>query len=73
MNLEQPTQDNLKYMLDELTSILGVANKKLFDATDYNLDKYEDLKFLYQHVSQTGSLSPQETDAFIKELGALRK
>lgn len=73
MNLDQPTQDNLKYMLDELTSLLGVANRKLFDAEDYKLEKYEDLKFLYQHVSQTGALSPQETDAFIKELGALRK
>ncbi|HLQ95328.1 MAG TPA: DUF1128 domain-containing protein [Pseudogracilibacillus sp.] len=73
MDLEQPSQDNLQYLLERLGDKLGVANKVLLDEKDYDLDKYEDIKFLYDHVSKKGNLSPSETHAFIDELRAVRK
>jgi len=73
LDLEQPSQDNLQYLLERLGDKLGVANKVLLDEKDYDLDKYEDIKFLYDHVSKKGNLSPSETHAFIDELRAVRK
>ncbi|SFB20108.1 Uncharacterized protein YfkK, UPF0435 family [Lentibacillus halodurans] len=73
MNLENPTQENLKFMLDELTEQLSVVNPELMDAEDYDIDKYEDIKFMYDMVKQKGQLSASETQAFIAELRSVRK
>lgn len=73
VSLEQPTQENLKYILEELGNRLGVANKILLDEKDYDLSRYGDLKFLYDHVVKSGTLSPSETHAFIGELRTVRK
>ncbi|RYG73900.1 DUF1128 domain-containing protein [Lentibacillus lipolyticus] len=73
MNLENPTQDNLKFMLDELAETLSVVNREVMDADDYDLDKYEDIKFMYNMIKQKGQLSASETQAFIDELRSVRK
>lgn len=73
MNLDKPTQENMKYLLEQLGDKLGVANRMLLDDKDYDLERYDDLKFLYDHVTTAGQLSPSETHAFIDELRAVRK
>ncbi|MBO1003837.1 DUF1128 domain-containing protein [Pseudogracilibacillus auburnensis] len=73
MNLDKPSQENLKYILEQLVDKLGVANRMLLDEKDYDLNKYDDLKFLYDHVVTSGSLSPAETQAFVDELRSVRK
>lgn len=73
MNLQEATQVNLKYLLEQLGEHLDVANRALFDAEDYDLAYYDDLKFLYDHVMQAEKLSPQETAAFVDELSSIRK
>lgn len=73
MNLEVPSNENLKVILDELAVHLKVANRGLLDPEDYDLNKYEDLKFMYDMVVQKGQLSTSETQAFIDELRAVRK
>lgn len=73
MNLNEPTEENLSYILDGIATKLNVANRALLDPEDYNLEKYEDLKFMYDILDQKGSLSPSEADAFIKELATTRK
>lgn len=73
MNLNQASKENLEVILNEMKDRLGVANHSLFDVEDYDLDKYDDIKFLYDHIVKSGSLSPQETDAFIIELKNVRK
>lgn len=73
MSLEQATQENLKILLEQLGDRLGVANKVLLDEKDYDLNQYENIKFLHDHVMTSGKLSPSETDAFIDELKTVRK
>lgn len=73
MSLEKPTFENMEYMLNKLSSLLGVANRSLMDAKDYDLAKYDDLKYMYEILTKKGSLSPAETQAFISELRAVRK
>jgi len=44
MNLNQPTEENLKYILEQLSKKLDVANQIVLDPKGYDLAKYEDLK-----------------------------
>jgi uncharacterized protein YfkK (UPF0435 family) len=73
MSLEQPTEQNMKIILDELAKRLGVVNRSLMDPKDYNLEKYDELKMMYDMIIQKGSLSASETQAFIDELRTVRK
>lgn len=73
MNLDKPSDENMKILLDELAERLHVVNRGLMDAEDYDLDKYDDLKFMYDMVVKKGQLSASETQAFIEELAAVRK
>jgi uncharacterized protein YfkK (UPF0435 family) len=73
MDLTHPSKENLKFILDELSERLSVANRGLMDPEDYNIEKYEDLKFMYDMVLQKGSLSISESQAFVEELRAVRK
>ncbi|WP_010093477.1 DUF1128 domain-containing protein [Ornithinibacillus scapharcae] len=73
MNLKNPTKENLEFMLTDLADRLSVVNRGLMDVEDYDLNKYMDIKFMYDIVVQKGSLSALETQAFIEELGKVRK
>jgi len=73
MNLDKPTQENLEIIMTGLAKKLSVINRALLDPEDYDLAKYEDLKFMYDMINQRGSLSPSETQAFIDELRKARK
>ncbi|MBM7540545.1 DUF1128 domain-containing protein [Amphibacillus cookii] len=73
MDLSSANQKNLAYILKEIGTKLGVVNTTLFDPEDYNLEKYDDLKWLYDHLMAKDSLSVSETQAFIEELSTIRK
>ncbi|CDQ40146.1 MULTISPECIES: DUF1128 domain-containing protein [Virgibacillus] len=73
MNLEQPTEENLKILLDGIAERLDVVNRTIMDPKDYDLNKYNELKLMYDMINQKGHLSAQETQAFIEELRAVRK
>ena len=73
MNLEEPSQENLEFILNELAEKLDVANRMIMEPEGYNLNKYEDLKFMYDMVINKGKLSPSETQAFVDELRTVRK
>ncbi|MFB4167529.1 DUF1128 domain-containing protein [Virgibacillus sp. JSM 102003] len=73
MNLENPSKENLTFILDELAEMLNVVNRTIMDPEDYDLDKYEDIKFMYDMIKQKGQLSASETQAFIDELRSVRK
>ncbi|MDY0405912.1 DUF1128 family protein [Virgibacillus sp. 179-BFC.A HS] len=73
MNLEVATKENLQYMLEKLAIKLQVINRSIMDVNDYDLDKYDDLKFMYDIVMQKGTLSASESQAFLDELRSVRK
>ncbi|MEI3597090.1 MULTISPECIES: DUF1128 family protein [unclassified Oceanobacillus] len=73
MSFDEVSQENLAIMLHELADHLNVANRGLFDAEDYDLDKYDDLKLLHQVIINKGKLSALESQAFVDELAAIRK
>ncbi|GGA92315.1 DUF1128 domain-containing protein [Ornithinibacillus halotolerans] len=73
MNLNNPTKENLAFILNELAERLSVANRSLMDPEDYDLAKYDEIKFMYDIVVQKGNFSATEIHAFIEELRNVRK
>lgn len=73
MSFDEVSQENLAVMLHELAEHLNVANRGLFDAEDYDLNKYEDLKLLHQVIMNKSKLSTMESQAFVDELATIRK
>src|SRR5690625_4421036 len=50
MNLNEPTQENLKYILNELADRLDIANRILVNDEDNDLNRYDELKYMYDLV-----------------------
>lgn len=73
MDLSIQSKENLAFMLQELGKKLGIANQIIIKPEDYDLDRYHDLKDLYDMVNQRGKLTVSETEAFIQELRSVRK
>lgn len=73
MDLSIQSKENLAFMLQELGKKLGIANQIIIKPEDYDLDRYYDLKDLYDMVNQRGKLTVSETEAFIQELRSVRK
>ncbi|QDP40147.1 DUF1128 domain-containing protein [Radiobacillus deserti] len=73
MNLNEATEENLKYIIDEMAKKLQVVNRSIMDPDDYKLESYDQLKELYDMVEQKGNLSVSEIQAFIDELASHRK
>ena len=73
MSLENQTKENLALILNDLADRLSVVNRSIMDVEDYDLSKYEEIKFLYEMIVQKGNLSVSETQAFIEELSKVRK
>jgi uncharacterized protein YfkK (UPF0435 family) len=72
-NLNEATKENLEVLINEMANLLQVVNRSIMDPEDYDLDKYDELKSLYDLLKLKGQLSVAETQAFIEELAAIRK
>lgn len=73
MNLEQPSEENFKILLDEIAEHLSIVNRSIMDSDDYDLNQYDKLKAMYDMIKRQGNLSVQETQAFLEELRTIRK
>ncbi|WP_127533556.1 DUF1128 domain-containing protein [Paenibacillus kobensis] len=72
MNLNEPTADNMAYMIDTIKSKLRMATAAAMQASHFNMDLYEDIKDLYDVVVSKPSFSISEVEALVSELGKLR-
>ncbi|MDR6225948.1 DUF1128 domain-containing protein [Desmospora profundinema] len=74
MDLNNPSKENLVYMIDAIKNHLKLVNAGLIDPEDYRLDDYEEVKDLYEMVERKkGNLTMMELDGVLAELGELRK
>lgn len=73
MNLDNPSNENLKFILEQLADKLDIANRVLVNEKDYDLERYDDLKYMYEFVVKKQQLSVNEKHAFIDELRSVRK
>ena len=73
MSLQEPKQENLEVIINDMADKLQVVNRSLMDPEDYDLDKYEEIKSLHDIIEMKGQLSVSEIQAFVQELGQYRK
>ncbi|WP_219835838.1 DUF1128 domain-containing protein [Paenibacillus sp. R14(2021)] len=71
-NLEEPNQENIAYMIEEIKTKLRMASGAAMQASNFSLDKYEDLRDVYEIVAGKDKFSISEVEAIVSELGQLR-
>jgi uncharacterized protein YfkK (UPF0435 family) len=73
MNLTQPSQENVEYMIDQIKEKLRMVNVDAMKSDNFDDSQYEELHELYSMVKQRSTFSPSEMQAIASELGSLRK
>lgn len=73
MNLENPSRENIVFILEELKKKLTMANTSVMNPDSFELDVYEDLLDLYHLVTRKERVSISEMEAIVSELGNMRK
>lgn len=73
MELSNPTQENVTFMIEQIKEKLRMVNADAMQPEQFNGEKYEDLLYLYEMVMKRESFSPSEMNAIVLELGNLRK
>lgn len=73
MNLTQPSQENVEYMIEQIKEKLRMVNVDAMKSEHFDESQYEDLHYLYTMVMKRDTFSPSEMQAIASELGSLRK
>ena len=71
-NLDQPTAENAEFMIEAIKTKLRMASGAAMQASNFSLDKYEDMKDIYDLVASKDKFSISEVEALASELGRLR-
>ncbi|WP_225442721.1 DUF1128 domain-containing protein [Paenibacillus lycopersici] len=71
-NLEEANIENVAYMIEAIKSKLRMASGAAMQATNFSLDKYDDLRDVYEIVAGKDKFSISEVEAIVSELGQLR-
>jgi len=73
MNLENPSRENIAFIMDEIKRKLTMVNTSVMNPDSFGLEVYEDLLYLYQMISKKDRFSISEMEAIVTELGSMRK
>ncbi|RKD75401.1 MULTISPECIES: DUF1128 domain-containing protein [Sinobaca] len=73
MSLQEPTTENVHEMMDVMRIKLQIVNPAALDAENFDLNRYDEIKELYDMVSSKDKFSVSEMDAIVSELGKLTK
>ncbi|MFD2114843.1 DUF1128 domain-containing protein [Paenibacillus yanchengensis] len=73
INLEQHSEENVAYMIETIKTKLRMASGAAMQPTNFDQDKYEDLKDIYDIIASKDKFSISEVEALVSELGRLRK
>ncbi|EFP0772803.1 DUF1128 domain-containing protein [Listeria monocytogenes] len=73
MNLETPSQENLNFMLTEITTKLKMVNVGVFENLELDSVDYNALIDIYQLIKRKSNFSPREMQLFAEELHRIRK
>ncbi len=74
MDLSNGSTGNIEFMIEEIKKKkLRMATGAALKASNFDEEKYEDLRDLYEMVRDKSSFSISEMEAITTELGRLRK
>ena len=72
MDLTKPSQENVEYMIEAIKLKLRMASGAAMQASSFALERYEDIKDIYDMVQSKERFSISEVEALVSELGKLR-
>lgn len=72
MDLTQPTPENVTYMINQIKEKLRMVNVDAMKAENFSTSQYEDLQYIYKMVMKRETITPNEMQAIVSELGSLR-
>ncbi|WP_054956876.1 DUF1128 domain-containing protein [Paenibacillus dakarensis] len=72
MDLNEKSQENIEYMIEQMKLKLRMASAAAMQASAFSKDQYEDIRDLYDMVMSKNTLSISEVEALVSELGRLR-
>ena len=73
MDLTEKTVENVEIMIEKIKEKLKVLNLGAIKPSHFDENMYAELKDIYELVMKKNSFSPNEMQAFVEELGNLRK
>jgi len=73
MDLSQPSQENVEYMIEGIKNKLKMASAAAMQASAFSVEKYEDIYDIYEVTMNGGNLSISQVEAIVSELGRLRQ
>jgi uncharacterized protein YfkK (UPF0435 family) len=73
MDLNNENYENLAFMIEGLKKKLQLVNSGLIQPDDYELNKYDDVKELYDMVMKMPSFSIRDMEGIVEELASLKK
>ena len=72
MNLNEPTPENVAYMIEAIKTKLRMATGAAMQASSFSIARYEDIKDIYDMINSKDRFSISEVEALASELGKLR-
>jgi uncharacterized protein YfkK (UPF0435 family) len=72
MDLSTPSEANISFMIDQIKNKLRMATGSVMQASTFSLERYEDLRDIYEMVMAKDRFSIRELEAIATELGRLR-
>ncbi|KKO53028.1 DUF1128 domain-containing protein [Paenibacillus sp. DMB20] len=72
MDLNDKTQENLEYMIEQIKLKLRMASAAAMQASAFSKEQYDDIRDLYEMVMSKNTMSISEVEAIASELGRLR-
>lgn len=73
MDLSNPSQKNIEYMIEGIKSKLKMASAAAMQASAFSVESYEDIQDIYEVAMGSDRLSISQVEALVSELGRLRK
>ena len=64
-NLMDPTAENVEFMIEAIKTKLRMASGAAMQASNFDLDKYEDMKDIYDIVASKDKFSISEVEALV--------
>lgn len=72
MDLSNPTPENVTFMIEQIKEKLRMVNVDALKAENFSTSQYEDLHDMYKMVMKRQTVTPNEMQAIVAELGSLR-
>ncbi|WP_020620203.1 DUF1128 domain-containing protein [Paenibacillus daejeonensis] len=71
-NLNEPSQENIAFMIEAIKAKLRMASAAAMQSSNFSINDYEDIKELYEIVTEKNNISISEVEGIVAELGKLR-